>query len=260
MSKTTEIIKGERIGVCFLGNLPAKAKWDLTQRRNLQAAMRKFILWAVEGTPVTIHAGLDLGPETVWASEATEARRALGGRVRYEAHVYGGVQVGRWKTDDIRRWRTLQTASDACHDYKGDGAAGARLDRDRAMIDASETVLVLWDGVEAGHTWENIVYARAKQRVVVILDPETLDTRMDAVQIKTSKRRKVRQEAPEGLAPDGRPLGFDGTEFRFVCPVCSSIVVKTAAFGRRHRRLKRRGPFCSRKCAGIGSSPAHRES
>lgn len=44
------------------------------------------------------------------------------------------------------------------------------IERDRYMVDHSDVVLAVWDGVEQGGTWDTIEYARSKGKQIIYLE------------------------------------------------------------------------------------------
>ena len=88
-----------------------------------------------------------------------------------------------------------------------------------------------------------------------LLDTETVDhinndftdNRIENLQILTRS-----ENAAKEMQRTERAKKF----YEFTCPICGTFAIKPLNFVKGNKNKGRAGPFCSRKCAGIASSPS----
>lgn len=117
-----------------------------------------------ENPPDLVISGVALGWDTALAIAAIRRKIPTKGYVPFEG------QDNRWPAEDRQRYRKIlskcvSTVYATPHGY----SPRAMQRRNELMVDDSDCVLALWDGVEQGGTWNCIRYAREQGRSIVNL-------------------------------------------------------------------------------------------
>lgn len=79
-------------------------------------------------------------------------------------------QASRWKASDQERYHRLLEQCDLTTLVQKKYTAGCMLRRDRYMVNRSECVIGIYDGVSAGGTRATLIYALRQQKRVQIID------------------------------------------------------------------------------------------
>jgi len=117
--------------------------------------------------------GMALGADQLFAEAVIEFKR-LG----YEATLIAAVpflgQESKWPEHSKNRYHEIIQLCDRVETICPPGYAPWKMqNRNEWMVDRSEIVLALWDGIAKGGTYNCLTYALSNGKFVVQLDPQT---------------------------------------------------------------------------------------
>lgn len=124
---------------------------------------------------LSLHSGMALGADTVWAQVITQMRQENPGRIHFVAEVPFMDQAARWpKRADKEFWERLVAEADEVHVYAEQFSNRAMQARNEGMIDAADLLLAVYDGTASGGTANAVRYAKKRQVTTIVLDPRSL--------------------------------------------------------------------------------------
>lgn len=165
--------------VALTGHRPNKlAGYDLGHQFyvRLQARLEALL---VEGLGkhehLSLHSGMALGADTVWSMAALNVREQHRDRISFVAEVPVMTQSQRWPSRvDRDRWASHLAVADEVHVYAQAYSPQCLWARNRAMIDAAQLLLAVWDGQPGGGTAGAVDYAQKHGVRVYRIDPAQL--------------------------------------------------------------------------------------
>lgn len=81
-------------------------------------------------------------------------------------------QASRWPANIQEKFRLLCAAADEVVNVSEDPYASWKMQKRNVwMVDKSEIVIAVWDGVKSGGTWNCLKYALDKKRIVIHINP-----------------------------------------------------------------------------------------
>lgn len=159
--------------VCtFTGHRPERLPWGSDESDARCAALRTLIQRAVtqacaDGFDAFL-CGMARGCDMYFA-EAVLAARETFPQIRLTAMIPCPTQPDAWPQADRARYARLLAACDAVCVLEPVYSDGCMLRRNRAMVDAAERVITVYDGGAAGGTAAAVRYAQRRGRELVRL-------------------------------------------------------------------------------------------
>lgn len=162
--------------VCFTGHRPNKiGGYDESNpiAQFVKNELELQITIAIhDGYEHFIHGGA-LGVDT-WAGEIVVAyKRDVYTHITTDMYIPFVGQERMWNTESKERYHRLKNACDnvvICNE--GEYAAWKMLTRDKAMVDASDLVIAVWNGdLGKSGTGHTVAYAKKKGKPIIIIDP-----------------------------------------------------------------------------------------
>lgn len=159
--------------VCtFTGHRPERLPWGSEESDARCAALRTLIQCAVtqacaDGFDVFL-CGMARGCDMYFA-EAVLAARETFPQIRLTAMIPCPTQPDAWPQAERARYARLLAACDAVCVLEPVYSDGCMLRRNRAMVDAAERVITVYDGGAAGGTAAAVRYAQRRGRELVRL-------------------------------------------------------------------------------------------
>lgn len=124
---------------------------------------------------LSLHSGMALGADTVWAMAIVAAKQRHPGRIRFVAEIPTPSQPERWSSPvDRRRWEQLKDQADAVNVYAERYSVRCLHDRNRGMITGSDLLLAVWNGESTGGTASSVRIAQQQEIRVFQLDPAAI--------------------------------------------------------------------------------------
>ena len=152
--------------VCtFTGHRPERLPWGQAEDDARCAALRGLIVRSVlracaEGCD-TFLCGMARGCDTYFA-EAVLAAKTRFPNVRLIAMIPCPSQPEAWQEEDRTHYDRLLDACDAVCVLEPIYSSGCMLRRNRAMVDAAELVITVYDGEPGGGTAATVRYAERR--------------------------------------------------------------------------------------------------
>jgi uncharacterized phage-like protein YoqJ len=141
--------------IALTGHRPNKlAGYDLTHP--FYTALRAWLVAIIECglaryQHLTLHSGMALGADTVWAEVIVAMRDQHPGRIAFVAELPVMFQPSRWpNVHDRKRWQRLVDAADHVNVYAETYSVACLHDRNRGMIRPADLLLAVWDGTPGG--------------------------------------------------------------------------------------------------------------
>ena len=79
-------------------------------------------------------------------------------------------QTLKWNDKDKNRHSAILQRADETNYISGRNIADSMLKRNRYMVDKSELVIAVFNGIEKGGTWYTINYAKKKSKIIQLMD------------------------------------------------------------------------------------------
>lgn len=123
----------------------------------------------------TFITGMAIGADQLFANAVIMLKNA-GHQIRLVAAVPFVGQEGKWPAKSQGAYREIIARCDHVRIVSDGAYSPAKMQiRNQWMVDNSDTVLAVWNGVEKGGTWNCLQYARQQGRSIIRLDPSTLE-------------------------------------------------------------------------------------
>lgn len=176
--------------LCFTGHRPNKlggyegpnAKHFQTRLHNHLA---RIVTRAVEKRFKTFISGGALGVDQIAAEVIIERRlHVVKNNIQLIIARPFPSQHRKWPHSSQAHFLDIITAADKVVDVSDDPYAPWKMQiRNEWMVDRSEVVIAVWDGIEKGGTWNCIVYARKTNKAILFINPKTLETKWDSEEV-----------------------------------------------------------------------------
>ncbi len=161
---------------CFTGHRPSRFSFKddesatecLDLKRRLQLEIGNMI--AYTGVR-TFMAGMALGVDT-WAAEIVLELKEKYPDIVLIATVPCPEQAENWSKKNKERYYNILDLCDEVRVISPEWSYKCMEKRNRYMVDNSDYVIAVWDGVTRGGTYNTITYAKKKNRSVVIIKSE----------------------------------------------------------------------------------------
>lgn len=168
----------ERIGLALTGHRPPRlAGYDLNHPfyQNLQATLESLIERALVKYQVAdCHSGMALGADTVWSLAILACQeRHSSDHVRFHAEMPNRQRGSNWPAQSQAQHAQIVSKSQSQSYYEGKpGTPFPKQadDRNKGMIDKTDILFAVWDGIQKGGTWNAVKYAKETGKQVFRLD------------------------------------------------------------------------------------------
>lgn len=165
------------LSIALTGHRPTKlAGYDLSHPfyRRLQDELLRVALRALHGSneTLTLHSGMALGADTVWAEAIITLKGVYPDRVRFVAHVPFPGQPNRWPAHSQQHYFELLAHADEVRTYGEEYTSRVMQQRNVGMIDACDTLIAVYDGSPRGGTSNAVRYAQRVAKPIIQLHPE----------------------------------------------------------------------------------------
>jgi uncharacterized phage-like protein YoqJ len=142
--------------------------------RKLRAIIERFIL---KRGVTTFISGMALGVD-MWSAQIILQLKEKYPNIKLVCAIPCAEQYKIWNEDDQIIYHEILEQSDEVYYVSEDAyTAWCMHKRDEWMVDNSNFVIAVFDGVEDGGTWHTVKYAKKRQRKIIQLHPKTLETR-----------------------------------------------------------------------------------
>ncbi len=155
----------------FTGHRPEKLPWGRMEEDPRCTALKVRLWEQINGMIAsgadTFFCGMARGCDFYFA-EAVAAQRLQNPGIRLVAWLPCPEQASRWSQADQYRYDALLAGCDRIITTASCYAPGCMLRRNRAMVDAADVLLSVWDGGSGG-TASTVAYARWRGKPVIAL-------------------------------------------------------------------------------------------
>lgn len=153
---------------------PFKYGTDLKKHTAYLKALEQKIKLAITDCGITnFISGMALGVDLDFAEIVLKLRDKY--PITLECAIPDVNQALKWSGKDKLRYTSLLERADEKHYISGRNAADAMLTRNRYMVDTSEIVIAIFNGIEKGGTWYTINYAKKQNKRIEIIDLNKVD-------------------------------------------------------------------------------------
>lgn len=155
--------------VCgFTGHRPEKLPWGTNESDPLCQALKLRIFQEVEqaaddGADVFC-CGMARGCDLYFAEAVLQLKKARP-TLRLEAWLPCPGQADRWAEADRTRWQRLLDACDRVLVVESYYTDGCMLRRDKALVNAADELISVWDGSSGGTGW-TVRYAKRQGKMI----------------------------------------------------------------------------------------------
>lgn len=165
--------------LALTGHRPQKLDgYDIT--RSFYMNLRDYLMRGLTGELARLdlddvlecHSGLALGADTIW-SQAILITKASDARVRFVAHTPTLTQASKWRYADQVAWQHQRDAADEEVVYATSYTRSCMQDRNIGMIARCDLLIAIWDGKQAGGTWNAVNHARRIGKALIVAHPDT---------------------------------------------------------------------------------------
>lgn len=155
---------------------PFKYGTDLKKHNEYLNALEEKIKLAITDYGVTnFISGMALGVDLDFAEIVLYLRDTEHYPITLECAIPDVNQALKWSGKDKLRYTSLLERADEKHYISGRNAADSMLKRNRYMVDTSEIVIAIFNGIEKGGTWYTINYAKKQNKRIEIIDLNKVD-------------------------------------------------------------------------------------
>lgn len=164
--------------VCITGHRPAKLPWKYTQEGpdfdEYIEALACTIAEYIENGYEHFVSGMALGVDMDFAEIVLDLKRQYGLNITLECAIPCPNQTAKWPAAQIARYEKILAQADTVTMVNDHYFRACMLVRNEYMVNKSDTVLAVWNGIEEGSTWQTIKYAKNKGKVVDIIRVDTV--------------------------------------------------------------------------------------
>lgn len=144
---------------------PAYAALKAELRRLIELALTHYDI-------INCHSGMALGADTLWATAICDAKAAHPQRVLFTAEIPCATQASRWPLVAQTQYQQLLSQADVKHVYAPTYQPSCMHVRNRAMINACQCVIAVYNGDPHGGTANTVRYAQQLQKQLIYLKPQ----------------------------------------------------------------------------------------
>jgi len=113
--------------------------------------------------------GMAIGVDTDFAEIVLNLRETEHYPVSLECAIPGVNQTLKWSEKDKKRYAAILERADEINYISGFTVTDALLKRNRYMVDKSDMVIAVFNGIEKGGTWYTIKYAKKQNKRIEII-------------------------------------------------------------------------------------------
>lgn len=162
---------------CFTGHRPQSLPFGFNEQDErcikLKRLLRKEIERQITEEGVTqFISGMAIGVD-MYAAEIVLDLKAKYPQITLESAIPCETQAVKWSSVLRERYYLIASKCDKETMIQRHYTADCMHKRNRYMVDASDTVIAVWDG-RPGGTGKTVAYAESKGRTVVIINPKIL--------------------------------------------------------------------------------------
>lgn len=162
-----------KLTCCCTGHRPKGFPYRYGVDANKHCAYLKALLQktelAINGYGITgFISGMALGVDLDFAEIVLKLRNKY--QITLECAVSCPAQTAKWHEKDISRYNDILKHADEITFVSERYNRGCMLKRNRYMVDKSELVIAVFNGIEKGGTWYTINYARKTNTAVELID------------------------------------------------------------------------------------------
>lgn len=119
--------------------------------------------------------GMAIGVDMDFAEIVLNLRDTEHYPITLECAIPDVNQTLKWTEKDKKRYTSLLERADEKNYISGRNVADTMLKRNRYMVDKSELVIAVFNGIQKGGTWYTISYAQKKNREIELIDLSKVD-------------------------------------------------------------------------------------
>jgi uncharacterized phage-like protein YoqJ len=165
--------------LCFTGHRPDKLfgyNYRTTGNRmillKLRALIERFI---VKKGVTTFISGMALGID-MWSAQIVLQLKEKYPHIKLVCAVPCANHSIKWNEEDQQIHKDILEQADLVHYVSTEPyTAWCMNKRNEMMVDSSNYVIAIWDGVENGGTWNTVKYAKKRQVSMIKMHPTTLE-------------------------------------------------------------------------------------
>jgi hypothetical protein len=154
---------------------------------------------------LTLHSGMALGVDTVWAEVILEARQDHPDRIAFTADVPTLSQAAKWGGPSQQTWRSLTRQADQLNVYADEYRTGVEELRNKGMIVGADTVIAVADGRPSG-TQRAIQDAIKAGAELIQLDPAVFEDEFLDVESRRAMARSRPATPPDPAIVKSTPV------------------------------------------------------
>lgn len=144
---------------------------DEQKHKEYLKQLKQKILLAINEYEVTrFISGMAVGADMDFAETVLNLRDAEHYPVTLECAIPDVNQTLKWTEKDKKRYTALLERADEKNYISGRNVADTMLKRNRYMVDKSDIVIAVFNGIEKGGTWYTIKYAKKKNKKIELID------------------------------------------------------------------------------------------
>jgi uncharacterized phage-like protein YoqJ len=164
----------------------------------LRETLRGVVDEMLETHPhLTLHSGMALGVDTIWADVIAQARDEHPDRIRFTADIPTENQSDRWLPESRAKWADLIAKADQVNVYADSYAPGVEGIRNRGMVVGADTVIVVADDKPSGSRRAMFDAIKGGARLIQF-DPMVF---ADETQDLAARRRGAKEQAARPADP-----------------------------------------------------------
>ena len=163
---------------CFTGHRPQSLPFGFDEQNpsciKLRAILRSEIERQITENKVThFISGMALGIDLIAAELVLELKEQYP-EITLESAIPCEAQAERWSVTQQERYYTIAAQCDKETLIQRPYTKDCFQKRNQYMVDSSSVVIAVWNGHPSG-TGQTIMYARSKEKPIVIIHPNTLE-------------------------------------------------------------------------------------
>ncbi|MCI8370462.1 MAG: DUF1273 domain-containing protein [Clostridia bacterium] len=136
----------------------------------IQALEEKIVLAITEYGITNFISGMAIGADLDFAEIVLNLRDNENYPITLECAIPDVNQTLKWNDKDKNRHYAILQSADEKNYISGRNVADSMLKRNRYMVDKSELVIAVFNGIEKGGTWYTINYAKKKSKIIQLID------------------------------------------------------------------------------------------
>lgn len=162
---------------CFIGSRPQNLSYQFQEQHPscvlLKELLKKEIELIITEKGIThFITGMALGVDQ-WAAEIVLEMKKSYPFATLESAIPYEEQAAKWTTDQRERYYAIARQCDTETMMQGVYTKDCMQKRNRYMVDSSQIVIAVWNG-RPGNAGSTVKYAKAYNREIVYINPETL--------------------------------------------------------------------------------------